>query len=106
MDSAIAVEETGEGAFVASAGPGFAASLAGKGPCGAFVGESVSVLVGALAARLVAVETGSAGSSDDGECGGAPRARALCGAGVVDDWHLLVVPEGCAEVVRPSRRAG
>ena len=91
MDLAVAGEESGEAAFVAGAGPGFAAGLAGEWADGALVGEAVAVFVGPLAAGVIAVQAGSAGAVGDGEFGGAPGAGAICWAGVSDDRHLPVV---------------
>ena len=64
VDFAVAGEQSGVAAFVAGAGPGFAAGLAGEGADGALVVEAVAVFVGALAAGVVAVQAGSAGTAD------------------------------------------
>ena len=105
MDSAVAGEQSGEGAFVAGAGPGFAACLTWEWAHGSLVGEAVAVFVGALAAGVVAVQAGAAGSSGDAEFGGAPCTGPMCGARVGDDWHLLVVPHRC-DTVAPGPAPG
>jgi hypothetical protein len=65
-------DEPGLAAFVAGPAPRLAASLSREGPNGSFVLEPVAVLVGALAAGVVAIQAGTAGAADDGELGGAP----------------------------------
>ena len=95
MDAAVAGEQSGVAAFVAGAGPGFPAGLAGEGAGGALVGEAVAVFVGALAAGVVAVQAGSSWSPGDGVFAGAPGTGPMCGAGMGDDRHLLVVLAGC-----------
>jgi hypothetical protein len=89
--------------LVAGAEPDVARDLARKWSHGALVLEAVAVLVGALAAGVVAIQARAAGTASDDELLCAPRARAMRRTRLDDARHALVLRRGCdTEALAPT----
>ena len=72
VNFAVGANKPGLAAFVAGARPGLSAGLCRERSDGALMFESVTMLVRALAAGVIAIQTGAAGTADHGELCGAP----------------------------------
>ena len=81
--------DPGVAALVARAAPRFSTGLGWQWPDRAFVFESVTVLIGALAAGVAAVQTGTTGATNNGEFVSAPRAGPVGRARLGGDRHVI-----------------
>jgi hypothetical protein len=96
MSPAVRCDEAA--ALVPASGPRVARGLGRQRSHGSLMLESVAVLVGALAAGVVAIQARAARSAGDDELFGAPRTGAMRRAdvvGVVGSRHVLVLRRGC-----------
>ena len=72
VNLAASADQPGLAALVTGTQPGFTAGLARQGTDCAFVLEAVTILVGALAAYVIAIQARAAWAASNGELCGAP----------------------------------
>jgi hypothetical protein len=104
MHFAVAANKTAATPFVARTSPRFAMCLRREGPDGSLVFEAVAMLVGALTAGVVAIQTGAPRTVHNGELDSAPGAGPMSGARIGNDGHSNVVRRGCHTVCSDAAR--